>query len=104
MAAVATSTHGTGRAFHRDQFGPFCRELAQLTGTEMVLPANSGAEAVESAVKIATKWAYQVKGVPDGVAEICGRGLWAARRSPRGGDRLRRRRNRRSAGMTEAAH
>jgi ornithine--oxo-acid transaminase len=60
----------TGRAFHHDQFGPFCRELAELTGTEMVLPANSGAEAVESAVKVARKWAYQVKGVPDGAAEI----------------------------------
>jgi ornithine--oxo-acid transaminase len=60
----------TGRAFHHDQFGLFCRELAELTGTEMVLPANSGAEAVESAVKVARKWAYQVKGVPDGAAEI----------------------------------
>jgi len=60
----------TGRAFHHDQFGLFCRELAELTGTEMVLPSNSGAEAVESAVKIARKWAYQVKGVPDGTAEI----------------------------------
>ncbi|ALG08058.1 ornithine--oxo-acid transaminase [Kibdelosporangium phytohabitans] len=60
----------TSRAFHHDQFGLFCRELAELTGTEMVLPANSGAEAVESAVKIARKWAYQVKGVPDGAAEI----------------------------------
>ncbi|WBB77895.1 ornithine--oxo-acid transaminase [Micromonospora sp. WMMD882] len=60
----------TGRAFHHDQFGPFCQELAELTGTEMVLPANSGAEAVESALKIARKWAYQVKGVPDGAAEI----------------------------------
>lgn len=60
----------TGRAFHHDQFGPFCRELAELTGTEMVLPANTGAEAVESAVKIARKWAYQVKGVPEGAAEI----------------------------------
>ncbi|MBO0882608.1 MAG: aminotransferase class III-fold pyridoxal phosphate-dependent enzyme, partial [Mycobacterium sp.] len=60
----------TGRAFHHDQFGLFCRELAELTGTEMVLPANSGAEAVESAVKVARKWAYQVKGVPDEAAEI----------------------------------
>jgi ornithine--oxo-acid transaminase len=60
----------TGRAFHHDQFGLFCRELAELTGTEMVLPANSGVEAVESAVKIARKWAYQVKGMPDGAAEI----------------------------------
>jgi ornithine--oxo-acid transaminase len=60
----------TGRDFHHDQFAPFCRELAELTETEMVLPANSGAEAVESAVKVARKWAYQVKGVPDGAAEI----------------------------------
>jgi ornithine--oxo-acid transaminase len=60
----------TGRVFHHDQFGLFCRELAELTGTEMVLPANTGAEAVESAVKVARKWAYQVKGVPDGAAEI----------------------------------
>ncbi|GAB2776643.1 ornithine--oxo-acid transaminase [Amycolatopsis magusensis] len=60
----------TSRAFHHDQLGLFCRELAELTGTEMVLPMNSGAEAVESAVKLARKWAYQVKGVPDGQAEI----------------------------------
>ncbi|MEU4806456.1 ornithine--oxo-acid transaminase [Actinosynnema sp. NPDC023587] len=60
----------TSRAFHHDQFGPFCRELAELTGTEMVLAMNSGAEAVESAIKVARKWAYQVKGVPQGTAEI----------------------------------
>ncbi|MPZ84735.1 MAG: ornithine--oxo-acid transaminase [Actinophytocola sp.] len=60
----------TSRAFHHDQLGLFCRELAELTGTEMVLPMNSGAEAVESAIKVARKWAYQVKGVPDGAAEI----------------------------------
>ncbi|HET6291170.1 MAG TPA: ornithine--oxo-acid transaminase [Amycolatopsis sp.] len=60
----------TSRAFHHDQLGLFCQELAELTGTEMALPMNSGAEAVESAVKIARKWAYRVKGVPDGTAEI----------------------------------
>ncbi|MER6666609.1 ornithine--oxo-acid transaminase [Amycolatopsis japonica] len=60
----------TSRAFHHDQLGLFCKELAELTGTEMTLPMNSGAEAVESAVKISRKWAYQVKGVPDGTAEI----------------------------------
>jgi ornithine--oxo-acid transaminase len=60
----------TSRAFHHDQMGLFCQELAELTGTEMVLPMNSGAEAVESALKVARKWAYQVKGVPDGGAEI----------------------------------
>ncbi|MET8249204.1 ornithine--oxo-acid transaminase [Streptomyces sp. NPDC005202] len=58
------------RAFHHDQYAPFCRELAELTGAEMVLPSNSGGEAVDTAVKIARKWAYQVKGVPDGAAEI----------------------------------
>src|SRR5919197_3580119 len=60
----------TSRAFHHGQLGLFCRELAELTGTDMVLPMNSGAEAVESALKVARKWAYQVKGVPDGTAEI----------------------------------
>ncbi|HEY4455662.1 MAG TPA: ornithine--oxo-acid transaminase, partial [Pseudonocardiaceae bacterium] len=60
----------TSRAFHHDQMGLFCQELAELTGTEMVLPMNSGAEAVESAIKVARKWAYQVKGIPDGQAEI----------------------------------
>ncbi|NHD17454.1 MULTISPECIES: ornithine--oxo-acid transaminase [unclassified Actinopolyspora] len=60
----------TSRAFHHDQFGPFCRELAELTGTEMVLPMNSGAEAVESAIKVARKWSYRVKGVPEERAEI----------------------------------
>jgi ornithine--oxo-acid transaminase len=60
----------TSRAFHHDQLGLFCRELAELTGTEMVLPMNSGAEAVESAIKVARKWAYQVKGVPENTADI----------------------------------
>ncbi|NNG37640.1 ornithine--oxo-acid transaminase [Nakamurella aerolata] len=60
----------TSRAFHHDQLGPFCAELAELTGTEMVLPMNSGAEAVESALKVARKWAYRVKGVPENRAQI----------------------------------
>jgi ornithine--oxo-acid transaminase len=60
----------TSRAFHHDQLGLYCQELAELTGTDMVLPMNSGAEAVESALKVARKWAYQVKGVPEGTAEI----------------------------------
>ncbi|GAB3007795.1 ornithine--oxo-acid transaminase [Amycolatopsis acidiphila] len=60
----------TSRAFHHDQLGLFCAELAELTGTELVLPMNSGAEAVESALKVARKWAYEVKGIPDGRAEI----------------------------------
>jgi len=60
----------TSRAFHNDQFGAFCRELAELTQTEMVLTMNTGAEAVESAIKVARKWAYEVKGVGFNGAEI----------------------------------
>lgn len=60
----------TSRAFHHDRFADFCRELAELCGKEMVLPMNTGAEAVETAVKTARKWGYEVKGVPDGQARI----------------------------------
>ncbi|MFE5541050.1 ornithine--oxo-acid transaminase [Streptomyces sp. NPDC056492] len=60
----------TSRAFHHDRFADFCRELAALCGKEMVLPMNTGAEAVETAVKTARKWGYEVKGVPDGQAKI----------------------------------
>nr|WP_322974242.1 ornithine--oxo-acid transaminase [Actinacidiphila epipremni] len=60
----------TSRAFHHDRFARFCAELAQLCGMEMVLPMNTGAEAVETAVKTARKWGYKVKGVPDGRAKI----------------------------------
>jgi ornithine--oxo-acid transaminase len=51
------------RAFEHDQFGPFCTELAALAGMEMVLPMTSGAEGVETALKTARKWGYEVKGV-----------------------------------------
>ncbi|MFD6973524.1 ornithine--oxo-acid transaminase [Streptomyces sp. NPDC059979] len=60
----------TSRAFHHDRFAAFCAELAALCGKEMVLPMNTGAEAVETAVKTARKWGYEVKGVPDGHAKI----------------------------------
>ncbi|MFK0026575.1 ornithine--oxo-acid transaminase [Streptomyces sp. NPDC090798] len=60
----------TSRAFHHDRFANFCAQLAQLCGMEMVLPMNTGAEAVETAVKTARKWGYRVKGVPDGRARI----------------------------------
>ena len=56
----------TSRAFHNDQLGPFCRDLAALAGMELVLPMNTGAEAVETAIKVARKWGYEVKGVPAG--------------------------------------
>ena len=58
------------RAFDHDQFGPFCAELADLAGMEMVLPMNTGAEAVETAIKTARKWGYEVKGVPADEAVI----------------------------------
>ena len=58
------------RAFHHEQFGPFCDELATLCGKDMVLPMNTGAEAVETAIKVARRWAYQVKGVPVDTATI----------------------------------
>ena len=60
----------TSRAFRNDQLPLFYKELSELTGYEMALPMNSGAEAVETAIKLARKWAYQVKGVPRYHAEI----------------------------------
>jgi len=60
----------TSRAFHNDQLGPFCQALAELCGMEMVLPMNTGAEAVETAIKTARKWGYTVKGVPADRAKI----------------------------------
>lgn len=60
----------TSRAFMSDQLEPFCAALADLCGKEMVLPMNTGAEAVESAIKVARKWGYDVKGVADGRAQI----------------------------------
>jgi ornithine--oxo-acid transaminase len=60
----------TSRAFQNDQFGPFCEALADLCGMEMVLPMNTGAEGVETAVKTARKWGYTKKGVPEGKAKI----------------------------------
>ena len=60
----------TSRAFFNDQLGPFVEALADLTGKDMILPMNTGAEAVETAVKVARKWGYRVKGVPEGAATI----------------------------------
>ena len=60
----------TSRAFHNDQLAPFCQELAELVAMDVVLPTNTGAEAVETAIKAARRWAYERKGVPDGEAEI----------------------------------
>ncbi len=60
----------TSRAFRNDQLAPFCEELCTLTRSHKVLPMNTGAEAVETAIKVARKWGYEVKGVPEGCAEI----------------------------------
>jgi ornithine--oxo-acid transaminase len=60
----------TSRAFRNDQWPLLAKELCELTGFNMVLPMNSGAEAVETAIKLARKWAYQKKGVPQNEAEI----------------------------------
>jgi len=73
LAAMVEQAHRltlTSRAFHNDQLAPFYEEIAALTGSHKVLPMNSGAEAVESAIKSVRKWGYEVKGVPDGEAEI----------------------------------
>jgi ornithine--oxo-acid transaminase len=60
----------TSRAHRNDQLGPFCRDLAALCGKDAVLPVNTGAEAVETAIKVARRWGYQVKGVRPGSATI----------------------------------
>lgn len=60
----------TSRAFGNDQLGPFCAELAELVGLDVVIPMNTGAEAVESAIKVSRRWAYDVKGVPEDQATI----------------------------------
>ncbi|GHF58317.1 ornithine--oxo-acid transaminase [Streptomyces thermodiastaticus] len=60
----------TSRAFHNDRLAAFAERLARLTGQDMVLPMNTGAEAVESGIKVARKWAYEVKGVPADRATI----------------------------------
>ncbi|MEH7305765.1 ornithine--oxo-acid transaminase [Neobacillus drentensis] len=60
----------TSRAFHNDQLGPWYEKVCQLTKKDMVLPMNTGAEAVETAVKAARRWSYDVKGVAENQAEI----------------------------------
>ncbi|HEX8066739.1 MAG TPA: ornithine--oxo-acid transaminase [Thermoleophilaceae bacterium] len=60
----------TSRAFHNDQLGPFCQELAELCGKDRVLPMNTGAEGVETAIKVARKWGYEVRGVAPDRAKV----------------------------------
>src|SRR6202012_5595414 len=70
MVEQASRLTLTSRAFRNDQLALFHEEICALTGSSKVLPMNSGAEAVESAIKAVRKWGYEVKGVPDGPAEI----------------------------------
>jgi len=70
MVEQASRLTLTSRAFRNDQLAPFYEEICALTNSHKVLPMNSGAEAVETAIKCVRKWGYQVKGVPDGKAEI----------------------------------
>ncbi|AKJ27705.1 ornithine--oxo-acid transaminase [Caldimonas brevitalea] len=60
----------TSRAYHTDRLGPFLEKLCQLTGLDRALPMNTGAEAVETAIKAVRKWGYKVKGVAEGQAQI----------------------------------
>lgn len=62
----------TSRAFHSDQLGPWYEKVAKLTNKDLVLPMNTGAEAVETAIKAARRWAYDVKGIEENRAEIIG--------------------------------
>jgi ornithine--oxo-acid transaminase len=70
MVEQAQKLTVTSRAFRNDQLGHFYREVCELTKSHKVLPMNSGAEAVETAIKVVRKWGYTVKGVPDDQAEI----------------------------------
>lgn len=73
MQAMSEQMHKvtlTSRAFRNDQMGPFLKELCELTGYDKALPMNTGAEAVETAIKAIRKWGYRVKGIPDNQAEI----------------------------------
>src|SRR5699024_6141576 len=60
----------TSRAFHNDQLGPWYEKICTITRKDMALPMNTGAEAVETAIKTARRWAYDIKGVADDQAEI----------------------------------
>ena len=70
LVRQAADLNIVSRAFHTDKLAPFLKKLCELTGQDVALPMNTGAEAVETAIKAARKWAYQVKGVPDNKAEI----------------------------------
>lgn len=70
LKAQADKITLSSRAFRNEQLPLFCKELTEMTGFEMVLPMNSGAEAVETALKTARKWGHKIKGIPESQAEI----------------------------------
>ena len=70
LGAQAARLAVTSRAFHTDRLGPFLERICRLTGQDRALPMNTGAEAVETAIKAARKWGYKVKGIAEGRAEI----------------------------------
>ncbi len=70
MVEQARTLAVTSRAFHTDRLGPFLQKICRITGMDRALPMNTGAEAVETAIKAARKWGYKVKGVPEGRAQI----------------------------------
>ena len=70
MVKQAKKVTLTSRAFRNDKLGAFCKKLAQMAEMDMVLPMNSGAEGVETAIKVARKWGYKIKGIPANKAEI----------------------------------
>jgi ornithine--oxo-acid transaminase len=70
LVRQAADLNIVSRAFHTDKLAPFLKRICELTGQEVALPMNTGAEAVETAIKAARKWAYQVKGVSDNQAGI----------------------------------
>jgi ornithine--oxo-acid transaminase len=72
LIAQAQQLGVTSRAYHNDELPLLFERLVQLTGLDRVLPANGGAEAVETAIKAARKWGHKIKGIPDGRAEIIG--------------------------------
>jgi len=70
LTRQAKTLNIVSRAFYTDKLGPFLQLACELTGQDMALPMNSGAEAVETAVKAARRWGYEAKGIPDDQAEI----------------------------------
>ena len=60
----------SSRAFYSSNLGPFAKKITEMFGFDMVLPMNTGAEAVETAIKLARKWGYEKKGIPEGKAKV----------------------------------